>query len=134
MPRGPAGPIISFLHRKYMTRFGKNKKYRERFTENLNWESRRGDDAKRKKERRRPKDLALTFFQKGIVSLYEKLFSINPALFWESRSSHFGLQLLSASAPFGEASRTLPKQSGAFFQLKYTFCFRQAKIGAAEIF
>lgn len=81
-----------------------------------------------------PEYLALTFFQKGIVSLYEKLFSINPALFWESRSSHFGLQLSSASAPFGEASRTLPKQSGAFLQLKYTFCFQQAKMDEAEIF
>ena len=42
----------------------------------------------KKKRDAGPKYLALTFFQKGIVYLYEKTFNFGPALFWESRSNH----------------------------------------------
>jgi hypothetical protein len=71
-----------------------------------------------------PKYLALTFFQKGIVSLYEKNYIVLTPPCFGKAAAIMRLQLLPASAPFGEVSRTRPKQSGAFFQLNYTFCFR----------
>ncbi|MGA2678482.1 MAG: hypothetical protein ABSF37_04165 [Sedimentisphaerales bacterium] len=75
-----------------------------------------------------PKYLALTFFQKGIVSLYEKTFSFDPALFWESRSSCFGPQLSSVSTPFGEASRT-PKTERGILSIKIYVLFSAGQNG-----
>jgi hypothetical protein len=73
-----------------------------------------------------PKILALAFF-KGAPSLFtKKLVSINPALFWESR----GAWESTAFAGFNALRRSepnAPKQSGAFFQLKYTYYFQAAK-------
>jgi hypothetical protein len=72
-----------------MTWFGKSKKYSGRFIKNFNGMIiGRGLSQNEKKRDAGPKYLALTFFQKGIVSLYEKTFNFDPALFWESRSGH----------------------------------------------
>jgi hypothetical protein len=82
-----------------------------------------------KKERRRPKDLALAFFQKGHRLSSKKLFSFNPALLWESHG-----RLTAAFAGFNALRRSepnAPKQSGAFFRLKYTFCLKAPKIKTA---
>jgi hypothetical protein len=65
------------------------------------------------------------FLPKGIVSLYEKLFSISPAPILESPQ---------VSAPIGTANPTSQNRCEAFFHLKYTFCFQSAQINAAEIF
>ena len=74
------------------------------------------------------------FLQKGHrLSLRKKLLALAPPCFGKA-AAVIRPQLLPASAPFGEVSRTRPKQSGAFFQLKYTFCFQQAKADWAEIF
>lgn len=78
-----------------------------------------GQSEAQKKRDVGPECLALAFFQKGSVSLYEKLVSINPALFWESR----GVFQSTAFAGFRAHRRSepnAPKQGGAFFQLKYT--------------
>jgi hypothetical protein len=65
------------------------------------------------------------FLPKGTVSLYEKLFSINPAPILESTQ---------VSAPFGTANPTSQNRRGVFIHLQYTFYFQLAKINAAEIF
>lgn len=109
---GPAGPIINFLHRKYMTGFGKNKKYRGRFVENFNGMIiGRGLLRNEKKRDAGPKYLALTFFQKGIVSLYEKTFNFNPVLFWESWSSYLGYSFRRFPRP--SARQAEPSQNRA---------------------
>ena len=80
--------------------------------------------AKRKRDAG-PKYLALAFFSRPIVSLYDKLFSINPAPILESPQ---------VSAPIGTANPTSQNRREAFFHLKYTFYFQPAKMDAAEIF
>jgi|GEM_PF-3755139 hypothetical protein len=65
------------------------------------------------------------FLPKGIVSLYEKLVSINPAPVLESPQ---------VSAPIGTANPTSQNRHGAFFHLQYTFYFQLAKMNAAKIF
>jgi len=92
-----------------------------------------GTSRSEKKERRRLRISRPRFLPKGIVSLYEKLFSINPALFWESR----GACQSTAFAGFHAHRRSepnAPKQGGAFFQLKYTFYFQSAKMNVAKNF
>jgi hypothetical protein len=78
-----------------------------------------------KKERRRPEIFRPRFLSKGIVSLYEKLFSINPAPILEPPQ---------VSAPIGTANPTFQNRCEAFLQLKYTYYFHSAKMDAAEIF
>jgi len=72
-----------------------------------------------------PECLALAFFQKGSVSLYEKLFDINPAPILESPQ---------VSAPIGTANPTSQNRRGAFFHLEYMFYFQSAKMNAAKNF
>jgi hypothetical protein len=85
-----------------------------------------GDNQKRKKkERRKPKMSRPRFLPKGSVSLYDKLFSINPAPILESPQ---------VSAPIGTANPTSQNRREAFFHLKYTFYFQSAKMSTAEIF
>jgi hypothetical protein len=75
-----------------------------------------------KKERRKPKMSRPRFLLKGTVSLYDKLFSINPAPILESPQ---------VSAPIGTANPTSQNGCGVFFHLEYTFYFQAAKMGAA---
>jgi hypothetical protein len=65
------------------------------------------------------------FLPKGIVSLHEKLFSINPAPILESTQ---------VSVPIGTANPTSQNRHGVFIHLQYTFDFKLAQIKAAEIF
>ena len=78
-----------------------------------------------KKERRRPKMSRPRFLPKGIVSLYDKLFSINPAPILESPQ---------VSAPIGTANPTFQNRRGAFFHLQYTFCFQAAEMNGVKKF
>jgi hypothetical protein len=78
------------------------------------------------------------FLPKGIVSLYEKLFSINPVR-WRLRLSHGVnpapiLESPQVSAPIGTANPTSQNRHEAFFHLEYTFDFQGAQMDAAEIF
>jgi len=82
-------------------------------------------EAQKRKRDVSPECLALTFFQKGSVSLYNKLFSVNPAPILESPQ---------VSAPIGTANPTSQNRCEAFFHLKYTFYFQSAKMSTAEIF
>jgi hypothetical protein len=72
-----------------------------------------------------PECLALAFFQKGSVSLYNKLFSVNPAPILEPPQ---------VSAPIGTANPTSQNRRGAFFHLEYTFDFKALEINAAKKF
>jgi hypothetical protein len=84
-----------------------------------------GQAEAQKKERRRPRISRPRFLPKGIISLYEKLFSINPAPILESPQ---------VSAPIGTANPTSQNRHGVFIHLQYTFDFRLTKINAVEIF
>jgi hypothetical protein len=84
-----------------------------------------GQAEAQKKERRRPRISRPRFLPKGIVSLYEKLFSISPAPVLEPPQ---------VSAPIGTANPTFQNRCEAFFHLKYTFYFQSAKMNAAKKF
>jgi hypothetical protein len=91
-----------------------------------------------KKERRRPEMSRPHFLPKGIVSLYKKLFSINPVR-WRLRLCHGInpapiLESTQVSAPIGTANPTSQNRHGVFIPLQYTFDFELAKINTAEIF
>ena len=73
------------------------------------------------------------FLPKGQRLSSQKAYSVNPALFWESR----GTSKSTAFAGFNALRRSepnAPKQSGAVFHLNYTFYFQLAKINTAKIF
>ncbi|MGD0572843.1 MAG: hypothetical protein ABSB11_07450 [Sedimentisphaerales bacterium] len=89
---------------------------------------------KRKKRETQAQRSRPRFLPKGHRLSLRKAFQLWPRTCFGKAAAVIRPQLLPASAPFGEASRTRPKQSGAFFQLKYTFCFQQAKMDEAEIF
>jgi len=74
------------------------------------------------------------FLPKGIVSLYEKTLNFNPALFWESRSIYLCHSFCQLPRPSAKQAEPSPKQSGAFFQLKYTFDYQGAKMNEAKKF
>jgi hypothetical protein len=65
------------------------------------------------------------FLPKGSVSLYDKLFSINPAPVLRSTQ---------VSAPFGTANPTSQNRRGAFFHLEYTFDYQGAKMNGVKNF
>jgi hypothetical protein len=85
---------------------------------------RRGQSEAQKKRDVGPKCLALAFFQRA-SSLFTKLVSINPAPILEPPQ---------VSAPIGTANPTFQNRCEAFFQLKYTYYFHSAKMGAADFF
>ena len=133
MPR-PAGLIISFLRRKYMTGFGKSKKYRKRFVENLNGMIIGWGRCETKKRETQARNILPSLSSKRASSLFtKKLLVLTPPCSGKAAAVVLGRSFRRFPHPSARQAEP-PKQSGAFFQLKYTFCFQQAKMDKAEIF
>ncbi len=86
-PKGGSGFTIP--RRKYMTGFGKSKKYCERFMEKFNGMIIRRGLLRNEKKRDAGPKISPSLSSKRASSLFTKSFSaLAPHLFWESRSSH----------------------------------------------